>query len=201
MEASTGFPGTTWLASSRRFSGRFNGIYGDDFLNNQIKIITRSRNNRLCDKIFFFQKQAENQLLSEDNNISLQPKQMNNRSLYSPKNSQKINWFKLQYFPFKTKSLTAHEPTIVFFFFFVPTQITTNKIKWTTVHENVYCGRTQMAQTHTQKTQTSNLCGQHTKIFFQISNPKYTQTKWTNVHQTFLKINNNRTTLLLSTPR
>ena len=53
VEASTGFPGTTWLASSRRSSGRFNGIYGDDFFNNQIKTINHSRNNRLCDKIVF----------------------------------------------------------------------------------------------------------------------------------------------------
>ena len=75
--------------------------------------------------------------------------------------------------------------------FFLPTQITTKKIKWTTVHENVSCGRTQTAQTFLQKkTQTSNLYGQHTN-FSQITNPKYTQTKWTTVHQTFLKINNN----------
>ena len=48
--------------------------------------------------------------------------------------------------------------------FFLPTQITTKKIKWTTVHENVSCGRTQTAQTQTPKTQTSNLYGQHTKF-------------------------------------
>jgi hypothetical protein len=52
VEASTGFPGTTWLASSRRSSGRFNGIYGDDFPHNQIKMI-----NRL--PIFFFGKKTK----------------------------------------------------------------------------------------------------------------------------------------------
>ena len=64
----------------------------------------RSQNNRLCDKIVFSFKNTENQLLFDDNNISLQPKHMNNRSLYSPKNSQKINWFFMTtIFPFQRK--------------------------------------------------------------------------------------------------
>ena len=42
MKASTRFPGTTWLASSRRFARQFNRLYDDDFHNNQIKMINRS---------------------------------------------------------------------------------------------------------------------------------------------------------------
>ena len=65
----------------------------------------RSQNNRLCDKIVFSFKNTENQLLFDDNNISLQPKHMNNRSLNFSKNMQSENKFVFDdtIFPFQRK--------------------------------------------------------------------------------------------------
>jgi hypothetical protein len=98
MKASTRFPGTTGVASSRRSARRFNRLYDDDFHNNQIKMLNRSRifskkktsqeiNWCLMTTIFPFQpkqheqpftklfkKQSESKLVFDDNNISLSTK-------------------------------------------------------------------------------------------------------------------------------
>ena len=76
------------LGSLEQLGWRLADGFRDDLMGSMVMIFltTKLRLSPVHETIdfatkFFLSKQAENQLLSEDNNISLQPKQMNNRSL------------------------------------------------------------------------------------------------------------------------